>query len=196
MWRWRIWPTWTLVAVDHFSSMATVVCPLEGPTAGWVVDALGSAFLGHRPPKHIITDQEGVFICDVFGELLRHWNLKQRFGAVGKQGSNSICPSRRAASVSGRSAGGDQRSTWADPRIAHMAAGITASRNTAPRDPQTSFSPVQGYPRAPPAPATSTSPRPSLPRRVTLIFRAPPLPALPLKLCACPNCMLTPLNDR
>ena len=49
VWRWRIWPTWTLVAV---------ACPVEGPNAGWIVDALASAFLRHKWPKHIITDQE------------------------------------------------------------------------------------------------------------------------------------------
>ena len=90
VWRWHIWPTWTLAAVDHFSRMVTAVCPLEGPNAGWVVDVLENAFLRHGSPKHIITDQEGVFISDVFGELLSHWNVKQRFGAVGKQGSIAV----------------------------------------------------------------------------------------------------------
>ena len=89
-WRWGIWPTWTLVAVDHFSRMVTLACPLEGPNAGWIVDALESAFLRHGAPKHIITDQEGVFISDVFGELLKQRNVKQRFGAVGKHGSIAV----------------------------------------------------------------------------------------------------------
>jgi transposase InsO family protein len=48
------------------------------------------AFLRHGPPKHIITDKEGVFVGDVFAELLRHWNVKQRFGAVGKHGSIAV----------------------------------------------------------------------------------------------------------
>ena len=90
VWRWRIWPTWTLVAVDQFSRMVTAVCPLEGPNAGWVVEALESAFLRCGSPKHIITDQEGVFISDAFAELLRQWNVKQRFGAVGKHGSIAV----------------------------------------------------------------------------------------------------------
>jgi len=39
-WRWRVWPMWVLVAIDHFSGAATAVVPLEGLNAGWVVDAL------------------------------------------------------------------------------------------------------------------------------------------------------------
>jgi len=70
--------------------MVTGVCPLEGPNASWVVDALEAAFLRHGPPKHIITDQEGVFISSVFAELLRQWNVKQRFGAVGRHGSIAV----------------------------------------------------------------------------------------------------------
>jgi len=88
--RWRIWPTWVLVAIDRFSRKVVASCPLEGPNAGWVVDALGDAFLRHGAPKHIISDQEGVFIGDVFAELLRRWDFKQRFGAVGRHGSIAV----------------------------------------------------------------------------------------------------------
>jgi transposase InsO family protein len=90
VWRWRIWPTWTLLAVDHFSRMVTAVCPLGGPNAGWVVEVLEDAFLRHGPPKHIISDQEGVFVSDVFAALLRDWNIRHRFGAVGKHGSITV----------------------------------------------------------------------------------------------------------
>ena len=76
--------------MDHFSRMVTAVCPLEGPNAGWVVDVLETAFLRHGSPKHIITDQEGVFISSVFAELLRQWNVKQRFGGVGRHGSIAV----------------------------------------------------------------------------------------------------------
>jgi len=31
-----------------------------------------------------------VFISDLFAELLRRWNVKQRFGAVGKHGSIAV----------------------------------------------------------------------------------------------------------
>ena len=90
VWRWRIWPTWAFVAVDHFSRMVTAVRPLEGPNAGWVVEALEGAFLRHGPPKHIISDQEGVFVSEVFRDLLSQWNVKQRFGAVGKHRSIAV----------------------------------------------------------------------------------------------------------
>jgi len=75
VWRWQVWPTWAFVAVDHYSRMATAVCPLEGPNAGWVVETLEEAFLRHGPPKHIISDQEGVFVSDVFAALMRDWNI-------------------------------------------------------------------------------------------------------------------------
>jgi transposase InsO family protein len=55
-----------------------------------VVEALAEAFLRHGPPRHIITDQEGVFVSKAFGELLTRWNVKQRFGAVGKHGSIAV----------------------------------------------------------------------------------------------------------
>ncbi len=88
--RWGIWPTWALVAIDHFSRAVMAVVPLEGPNAGSVVDAMEEAFLRHGPPEHLISDQEGVFVSEVFGVLLGNWNVKQRFGAVGKHGSIAV----------------------------------------------------------------------------------------------------------
>jgi len=90
VWRWGIWPTWVLVAVDHFSRAVTAVVPLEGSNASWVVGALEEAFLRHGPPRHVITDQEGVFTSAAFAVLLGDWNIKQRFGAVGKHGSIGV----------------------------------------------------------------------------------------------------------
>jgi len=90
VWRWHVWPTWVLVAIDDFSRKVVACCPLEGPNAGWVVEALETAFRSHGPPKHIITDQEGVFTSEVFGDLLWRWDVKQRFGAVGKHGSIAV----------------------------------------------------------------------------------------------------------
>jgi transposase InsO family protein len=87
---WGLWPTWALVAIDHFSRKVVASCPLEGPNAGWVVEALEEAFLRSGPPKHIITDQEGVFTGEVFGDLLWRWKVKQRFGAVGRHGSIAV----------------------------------------------------------------------------------------------------------
>jgi len=88
--RWGIHPIWVLVAIDHFSRKVVACCPLEGPNAGWVVDALEEAFLRHGSPKHIITDQEKVFTCDAFRELMVPWDVKHRFGAVGKHGSIAV----------------------------------------------------------------------------------------------------------
>jgi transposase InsO family protein len=88
--RWGIWPTWVLVAIDHFSRKVVACCLLEGPNAGWVVDALEEAFLRHGPPKHIITDQGKVFTSGAFRELLIPWDVKHRFGAVGKHGSIAV----------------------------------------------------------------------------------------------------------
>jgi putative transposase len=88
--RWGIWPTWVLVAIDHFSRAVMAVVPLEGPNAGWVIDALEQAFLRHGPPKHLVSDQEGVFVGELFAQLLRDWNVKHRLGAVGKHGSIAV----------------------------------------------------------------------------------------------------------
>jgi len=86
----RVWPTWALMAIGHFSRKVVASCHLEGPNAGWVVEALENAFLHHGAPKHIITDQEKVFTSEVFRDLLWRWNVKQRLGAVGKHGSIAV----------------------------------------------------------------------------------------------------------
>jgi putative transposase len=78
------------VAIDHFSRAVMAVAPLEGPNAGWKVDALEQAFLRHGPPKHLISDQEGIFTGEAFATLLRDWDIKHRFGAVGKHGSIAV----------------------------------------------------------------------------------------------------------
>jgi transposase InsO family protein len=88
--RWGIWPTWVLVAIDHFSRVVVAVVPLEGPNAGWVVGAMEEAFLQYGAPRHLISDQEKVFLSDAFQELLIPWDVKQRFGAVGKHGSIAV----------------------------------------------------------------------------------------------------------
>jgi putative transposase len=90
VWRWGVWPTWALVAIDHFSRKIVACSPLEGPNAGWVVEALATAFRHHGPPKHIVTDQEGVFTGEAFAELVVDWDVKQRLGAVGKHGSIAV----------------------------------------------------------------------------------------------------------
>jgi Integrase core domain len=40
--------------------------------------------------KHIISDQDSVFTGDALAELVRQWNIKPRFGAVGKHGSIAV----------------------------------------------------------------------------------------------------------
>ena len=88
--RWGLWPTWVLVAIDHFSRQVVACCPLEGPNAGWVVQAMEEAFLQYGAPRHLISDQESVFISDAVRGLLTPWDVKQRFGAVGKHGSIAV----------------------------------------------------------------------------------------------------------
>ena len=66
------------------------VVPLEGPNAGWINNALESAIEEYGAPKHIISDQGGVFIGEVFAELLGKYNIKPRLGAIGKHGSIAV----------------------------------------------------------------------------------------------------------
>jgi len=48
---WGIFPTWVLVAVDHFSRKLVVLCALEGPDAGWVIEAVEQAFRRQGRPS-------------------------------------------------------------------------------------------------------------------------------------------------
>jgi len=87
---WGLWPLHILVAIDHFSRKVVCMVPLEGPNAGWIIEALERAMQVHGKPKHIISDQASVFVGDAFAELLRQWNIKPRFGAVGEHGSIAV----------------------------------------------------------------------------------------------------------
>jgi transposase InsO family protein len=78
------------VAIDHFSRKVVCAFPLEGPNAGWIVEALEQAMRKHGAPKHIISDQAPVFAGGAFAKLLDQWNIKPRFGAVGKSGSIAV----------------------------------------------------------------------------------------------------------
>ncbi len=42
------------------------------------------------PPRHLISDQERVFITDAFRDLLTQRDAQPRFGAVGKHGSIAV----------------------------------------------------------------------------------------------------------
>jgi transposase InsO family protein len=88
--RWGIWPTWVLVAIDHISRAVMAVAQLEGPNAGWAMEVLEQASLRHGHPRHLITDQDSLFTCDAFRDLLRQWQVKPRFAAVGKYGSIAV----------------------------------------------------------------------------------------------------------
>jgi transposase InsO family protein len=87
---WGVWPIEVLVAIDHFSRKVVCVAPLQGPNAGWIVEALEQALRKYGAPKHMISDQASVFTGDAFAELLRQWNIKPRFGAVGQHGSIGV----------------------------------------------------------------------------------------------------------
>lgn len=88
--RWGLWSTYVLVVIDHFSRKVLCVTPLEGPGTGWVSDSLEKSFRQFGAPKHLITDQGTIFKSDAFAELLDHWKVKHRFGAVGKHGSIAV----------------------------------------------------------------------------------------------------------
>lgn len=88
--RWGLWPVNICVAIDHFSRKVVATAPLEGPNAGWTVNALESAIEQYGPPTHLISDQGSVFTGEVFAELLGKYEIKHRLGAVGKHGSIAV----------------------------------------------------------------------------------------------------------
>ena len=87
---WGLWPIHVCVIIDHFSRKVMAAVPLEGPNAGWINNALESAIENYGPPKHIISDQGGVFIGEVFAELMDTYKILHRFGAIGKHGSIAV----------------------------------------------------------------------------------------------------------
>ena len=88
--RWGFMPTYLLVAIDHYSRKVMCALPLDGPNAGWTINALESAFELFGAPKHIIMDQGSVFTSTAFREMLNNWNVKPRWGAIGKHGSIAV----------------------------------------------------------------------------------------------------------
>jgi len=87
---WGLWPIDICVVIDHYSRKVVAAVPLEGPNAGWINNALESAIEKYGSPKHIISDQGGVFIGEVFAELLGKYYIKPRLGAIGKHGSIAV----------------------------------------------------------------------------------------------------------
>ena len=66
------------------------VVPLEGPNAGWNINALENAIKKHGKPKHLISDQASVFTGEAFAELIGTYEIKHLFEAIGKHGSISV----------------------------------------------------------------------------------------------------------
>jgi hypothetical protein len=60
-----------LVAIDHFARKVVCVTPLEGPSAGRIIEALEQAMRKCGASKHIVSEQASVFTGDAFAELLR-----------------------------------------------------------------------------------------------------------------------------
>ncbi len=87
---WGLWPIDICVVIDHYSRKVMAAVPLEGPNAGWINNVLESAIEEYGPPKHIISDQGGVFIGDVFADLMDTYEILHRFGAIGKHGSIAV----------------------------------------------------------------------------------------------------------
>ena len=65
-----MWKIYILVAIDYFSRKVVAAIPLEGPTTGFVINALEVAFVKSGKPKHIITDQGTVFTSAAFRKFL------------------------------------------------------------------------------------------------------------------------------
>ena len=91
----QCWPFcwWLAVIMDHFSrrvhGSGGIRTTTDGETGAryppsWFVSRLGKA------PRHLITDQGKQFSGEVFSGWCRERGIRQRFGAVGKQGSIAV----------------------------------------------------------------------------------------------------------
>ena len=87
---WGLWKIYVLVAIDHFSRKVVVVTPLEGPSTGFVINALETAFENIGKPKHLISDHGSVFTSAAFREFIDSNRVKIRYGAVGEHGSIAV----------------------------------------------------------------------------------------------------------
>jgi transposase InsO family protein len=89
--KWGVLAVHVVVIIDHFSRKIMAAVPLEGPNAGWVINAMDEAIEKYGSPKHIISDQGSVFISEAFAECLKNNNrIKHRLGAIGKKGSIAV----------------------------------------------------------------------------------------------------------
>lgn len=87
---WGLWKIYLLVAIDHFSRKVAAVIPLEGPSTGFTINALETAFERLGSPKHIVSDQGRVFTSAAFRGFLDFHNVKIRYGAIGQHGSIAV----------------------------------------------------------------------------------------------------------
>jgi len=62
----------------------------KDPTREWPIETLEQAFLRQGQSRPLITDEDSLFTSDAFGELLRQWEVKHRFGRVGKHASIAV----------------------------------------------------------------------------------------------------------
>jgi len=85
-----LWKIYVLVAIDHFSRKVVAVSPLEGPSTGFVINALEAAFENIGKPKHLITDHGSVFTSAAFREFNDSNRVKIRYGAIGEHGSIAV----------------------------------------------------------------------------------------------------------
>ncbi len=92
----QVWPFcwWVIVVIDHFSRAVVGFAVFKKqPTADEVIEFMAKAIRAvGAAPKHLISDQGSQFTSDKF----RGWcsakprNIKQRYGAVGENGSIAI----------------------------------------------------------------------------------------------------------
>jgi transposase InsO family protein len=91
VYKWGLLEVHVVVIIDHFSRKIMAAVPLEGPNAGWVINAMDEAIERYGSPRHIISDQRSAFISEAFEECLKNNNhIKHRLGAIGKKGSIAV----------------------------------------------------------------------------------------------------------
>jgi len=90
VYRWGLWASAVLVAIDHFSRKVVTLTASARSTAMWVVTAVRGAFDYYRQPRHVITDQEACFTSQEFGVIVEQRGVRHRFGALASHGSISV----------------------------------------------------------------------------------------------------------
>ena len=90
VYRWGLWPTPVVVAIDHFSRRVTTVTAAFRSSGAWTATAVQAAFERCGAPRHLITDQQGLFTAEEFANALWRWGVRHRFGAVGQHGSIAV----------------------------------------------------------------------------------------------------------